>query len=57
MGDVRQLQGRMFEIHGQVKEYDGRAEIVLEEYLQLGGAAARIRPLAQNYDVEKKGPL
>jgi hypothetical protein len=31
VGDVRQLQGRMVEIHGQVKEYDGRAEIVLEE--------------------------
>ena len=28
----------MVEIHGQVKEYDGRAEIVLEEYRQLGGA-------------------
>ena len=55
VGDVRQLQGRMVEIHGQLKEYDGRAEIVLEEYRQLGGAGARIPPLAQNYDVEKKG--
>ncbi len=55
VGDVRQLQGRMFEIHGQVKEYDGRAEIVLEEYRQLGGAGARIPPLAENYDVERKG--
>jgi hypothetical protein len=43
----------MVEIHGQVKEYDGRAEIVLEQYRQLGGA--RIPPLAQNYNVEKKG--
>ncbi len=42
VGDVRQLQGRLVEIHGQVKEYDGRAEIVLEEYRQLGGAGARI---------------
>jgi hypothetical protein len=55
VGDVRQLQGRMVEIHGQVKEYDGRAEIVLEEYRQLGGAGARIPPLPKNYDVEKKG--
>ena len=55
IGDVRQLQGRMVEIHGQVKEYDGRAEIILEEYRQLGGAGARIPPLPKNYDVEKKG--
>jgi hypothetical protein len=55
VGDVRQLQGRMVEIHGQVKEYDGRAEIILEEYRQLGGPGARIPPLPKNYDVEKKG--
>jgi hypothetical protein len=55
VGDVRQLQGRMVEIRGQVKEYDGRAEIVLEESRQLGGAGARIPPLPKNYDVEKKG--
>jgi len=55
VGDVRQLQGRMVEIHGPVKEYDGRAEIVLEEYRQLGGAGVRIPPLPKNYDVEKKG--
>ena len=55
VGDVRQLQGRTVEIHGQVKEYDGRAEIILEEYRQLGGAGARIPPLPKNYDVEKKG--
>ena len=57
VGDVRQLQGRMVEIHGLVKEYDGRAEIVLEEYRQLSGGGARIPPLPKNYDVEKKGPL
>jgi hypothetical protein len=53
VGDVRQLRGRMIEIHGKVKEYDGRAEIILEEYRQLGGA--RIPPLPKSYDVEKKG--
>jgi hypothetical protein len=52
---IRQLQGRMIEIHGQVKEYDGRAEIILEEYRQLSGSAARIPPLPKNYGVEKKG--
>ena len=55
VGDIRQLQGRMIEIHGQVKEYDGRAEIILEEYRQLSGSTARIPPLPKNYDVEKKG--
>ncbi|MGH9547239.1 MAG: hypothetical protein ACRD23_18685 [Terriglobales bacterium] len=55
VGDVRQLQGRMIEIHGKVKEYDGRAEIILEEYRQLSGAGARIPPLPKSYDVEKKG--
>jgi hypothetical protein len=55
VGDVRQLQGRMVEIHGPVKEYDGRAEIILEEYRQLGGSGARIPPLPKNYDVEKRG--
>jgi hypothetical protein len=45
----------MIEIHGKVREYDGRAEIILEEYRQLGGAGARIPPLPKNYDVEKKG--
>ena len=55
VGDVRQLQGRMIEIHGQVKEYDGRAEIILEEYRQLSGSSARIPPLPKNYDVENKG--
>jgi rRNA processing protein Gar1 len=55
VGDVRELQGRIIEIHGPVKEYDGRAEIVLQEYRQLGGSGARIPPLPKNYDVEKKG--
>lgn len=55
VGDVRQLQGKMIEIHGKVKEYDGRAEIILEEYRQLSGEGARIPPLPKNYDVEKKG--
>ena len=54
VGDIRQLQGRMIEIHGQVKEYDGRAEIILEEYRQLSGSTAKISPLPKNY-VEKEG--
>jgi hypothetical protein len=55
VGDVRQLQGREIEIHGPVKEYKGRAEIILRELRQLRGEAAQIPPLPRNYDVERKG--
>jgi ssDNA-binding Zn-finger/Zn-ribbon topoisomerase 1 len=55
VGDVRELQGKMVKIHGHVKEYDGRAEIVLERAGQLAGDAGRIPALPRNYDVEKKG--
>ena len=55
VGDVRHLQGKEIEIHGPVKEYDGRAEIILSESRQLGKDGAAIPPLPKNYDVEKKG--
>ncbi len=55
IGDVSQLQNRVIEVHGPVKEYDGRAEIILQQLRQLGGEGLRIPPLPKNYDVEKKG--
>jgi DNA/RNA endonuclease YhcR with UshA esterase domain len=55
VGDVRQLGGKTVEIHGPVKMYDGRAEIILSNLRQLRGEAAQIPPLPKNYDVEKKG--
>jgi hypothetical protein len=55
IGDVRELTGRVVEIHGPVKTYDGRAEIVLDQLRQLGGDAAKIPRLPKNYDVEKAG--
>jgi hypothetical protein len=55
VGDVNQLQDRVIEIHGLVKEYDGRAEIVLQRLRQLGGEGAHIPALPKNYDVENKG--
>jgi hypothetical protein len=55
VGDIRQLQGRIVEVHGPIKEYDGRAEIILQESRQLGGEAARIPALPKNYDVEQRG--
>jgi hypothetical protein len=55
VGDIRQLKGKTVEIHGPVKEYDGRAEIILAESRQLGGQAGKIPPMPKNYDVESKG--
>jgi hypothetical protein len=55
VGDIRQLKGKTVEIHGPVKQYDGRAEIVLAEARQLRGPAASIPPVPKNYDVENKG--
>jgi len=54
VGDVRQLAGKDVEIHGPIKMYDGRAEIILQRAGQFSGNA-RIPPLPKGYDVEKKG--
>ncbi len=55
IGDVRRLTGRVIEIHGPVKLYDGRAEIILNRIGQLTGGSTLIPPLPKNYDVEKQG--
>ena len=55
VGDVNELQGRVIEVHGMLKEYNGRAEIVLQRTGQLTGDAARIPTLPKNFDVEKHG--
>jgi hypothetical protein len=55
VGDVRRLTGRVIEIHGPVKMYNGRAEIVLKRVNQLTGGGTLIPPLPKNYDVEKQG--
>ena len=55
IGDIRRLAGRMIEIHGSVKLYDGRAEIILNRIGQITGGAAMIPPLPKNYDVENRG--
>jgi hypothetical protein len=55
IGDVSQLQNRVIEVHGPVKEYDGRAEIIVQQLRQLGGEGLRIPPLPKNYDVENMG--
>jgi hypothetical protein len=55
VGDVRHLEGRFIEIHGPVKPYGGRAEIILNRVGQLTGGSTLIPPMPKNYDVEKQG--
>lgn len=55
VGDVRRLAGRVIEIHGPVKLYNGRAEIILRRVNQLTNGSMLIPPLPKNYDVEKQG--
>jgi DNA/RNA endonuclease YhcR with UshA esterase domain len=55
IGDVRRLAGQVIEIHGPVKLYKGRAEIVFSRISQLTAGSTLIPPLPKNYDVEKQG--
>ena len=55
VGDVRRLAGQVIEIHGPVKLYGGRAEIILTRVSQLSAGSTLIPPLPKNYDVEKEG--
>lgn len=55
VGDVRQLEGRVIEVQGDIRAYDGRPEIILKQARQLRGEAAKIPPLPKEFDVEKKG--
>ena len=55
IGDVRRLAGKTIQIHGEVKEYDDRAEIILDSKKQLTGEAALLPPLPRSFDVEQRG--
>jgi hypothetical protein len=55
IGDVRRLAGQVIEIHGPVKLYKGRAEIILRNVKQLTAGSTLLPPLPKNYDVEKQG--
>lgn len=55
VGDVRQLAGKLIEIHGELKEYNDRAEIILENNKQLAGLPVSLPPLPKNFDVEQQG--
>ena len=55
IGDVRQLAGKVIEIRGELKDYDDRAEIVLESRKQLSGQTVSLPPMPKNFDVEERG--
>lgn len=56
VGDVRQLAGKVIEIHGELKDYDDRAEIILENRRQIRGeATVSLPPLPKTFDVEERG--
>jgi hypothetical protein len=55
VGDVRTLAGKEIEIHGKIKDYQGRAEIILRERRQLRGESAKLPPVPKDYDAARHG--
>lgn len=55
VGDIRRLEGQQINIHGRIKHYSGRAEIVLEDARQLKGLVAKLPPAPKTFDVERRG--
>ncbi len=55
VGALETLVGRTIEINGKVRDYDGHAEIVLQDSAQLGGEFKRLPPVPKEFDVEQQG--
>lgn len=55
VGDVRQLAGKDIEIHGKIKEWRGRAEIILKDFRQLEGEIGKLPPIPKTYDADQHG--
>ena len=55
VGDVRQLEGKTIEIHGNIVQYEGRPEIILRDSAQLKGGSPRLPPVPKSYDAERRG--
>jgi hypothetical protein len=55
VGDVRVLEGKEIEINGKIKNYQGRAEIILKDQAQLRGQATKLPPVPANYDADRRG--
>lgn len=55
VGDVRLLAGKEIELHGHLREYRGRAEIILRDARQLRGEAAKLPPPPKGYEADWRG--
>jgi hypothetical protein len=55
VGDVRALEGKEIEITGKIKEWKGRAEIVLKDAGQLEGESGKLPPVPATYDADRHG--
>jgi hypothetical protein len=57
VGDLQQLQGKTLEIHGLLKDSDGRAEILLQKpgQLETQDDYEEAPSFLRAYDVEEKG--
>jgi hypothetical protein len=55
VGDVRYLAGKDIEIHGKIREYQGKAEIILRDRRQLRGESAKLPPVPKDYDASRHG--
>jgi hypothetical protein len=54
VGDVSGLAGRQVEIEGKIRQYEGRAEIIIKRSRQLGGVA-KLPPVPKEFDAERRG--
>jgi hypothetical protein len=55
VGDVRELEGQEIQIHGKIKKYDGRAEIILKDEGQLRGMVTKLPRIPTTYDADRRG--
>lgn len=55
VGDVRALEGQQIEITGKIKEWNGRAEIILKDRLQLDGLVSNLPPMPKDYEADRHG--
>jgi len=55
VGDIRQLEGKLIEIHGNIVQYEGRSEIVLRDSAQLKGSSPKLPPVPKSYDADRRG--
>ena len=55
VGDVRALAGKEVEVHGKIREYQGKAEIILRDRRQLRGESAKLPPVPKDYDAARRG--